>query len=490
MRLQIVAGLLGKLLLAFGLFLFIPCTYAFLQQEAVYTAFLLSIAVTTAGGGLLYRYGETDGHIGLREGYLVVSGLWILASVVGGLPYWLSGCVPAYLDAVFETVSGLTTTGASIINDVEALPQSILLWRSLTHWLGGMGIIVLLLVFLRHLGADAVHLFRAESPGPTVERVMPRIRHMAFILWKMYVLFTAAQIILLYVAGMNLFDAINHSFATLATGGFSTKNTSIKYYDSLSIELIIVFFMFLGGGNFGLYYLAWKKGFAKLFKDTEFLLYIAIVLLSTFGITASLYFQADISFGTGLRDSLFAVVSLMTTTGFVTADFDQWPPVTKVILMLLMLIGGCGGSTSGGLKVIRLLILFKDATVSLLRAVHPKIVRAVKIDNKPVDFAVVTTVLQFFFMYIIAYFVSVVLVTATGLPAFDSMGAVAATLGNVGPGFGVVGPTTTFADVHPFAKFVFILDMLLGRLELFTLLVMLHPEFWQPYVARKAVHIR
>ena len=490
MQLRIVAGLLGELMLAIALFMVLPCLYALVRGEGVYTAFLLSIAVTGAVGWGLYFWGETKGHIGLREGFLVVSGSWILASACGSLPYWLSECVPSYLDAVFETVSGLTTTGASIISDVETLPGSVLLWRSLTHWLGGMGIIVLFLVFLKHLGADAINLFRAESPGPTVDRVMPRIRHMALTLWKMYVLFTGIQIALLYLAGMNMFDAVNHSLATLATGGFSTKNNSIKYYDSVTIELIIVFFMFVGGGNFSLYYMAWTKGFQRFFRDSEFILYTAIVVTSTVVIAVSLYFQSGIEIWTGLRDSLFAVVSLMTTTGFVTADFDQWPPMTKVILMTLMLLGGCGGSTSGGLKVIRLLILFKDAGGALLRAVHPKIVRAVKIDTKPVDFTVLNTVLQFFFLYMLVYFISVILVTATGLPPFDTMGAVAATLGNVGPGFGTVGPTTTFADVHPFAKFIFIVDMLLVRLELFTLLVLLHPEFWQPYFTKRAVRIR
>lgn len=490
MRLQIVAGLIGKLLIVIALSMLFPCAYALFQQESVYIAFLISFVLTGMLGGILYVWGETTGHIGLREGFLVVSGSWILASVCGSLPYWLSDTVPSYLDAVFETVSGLTTTGASIISDVEVLPGSILLWRSLTHWLGGMGIIVLFLVFLKHLGADAINLFRAESPGPTVDRVMPRIRHMALTLWKMYVLFTAVQIVLLHLAGMNVFDSVNHALATLATGGFSTKNTSIKYYDSVAIEFIIVFFMFLGGGNFSLYYMAWKKGYTKFFKDTEFLFYVSIVLFSTLVIAGSLYFVSGVPLFTGFRDSLFTVVSLMTTTGFVTADFDQWPPMAKVILMALMLLGGCGGSTSGGLKVIRLLILLKDAAGALLRAVHPNIVRAVKIDKKPVEFTVLSTVLQFFFLYMLVYFVSVILVTATGLPPFDAMGAVAATLGNVGPGFGVVGPTTTFVDVHPFAKFIFIIDMLLGRLELFTLLVLLHPEFWQPYLARRAVRIR
>lgn len=485
MRTRIVAGILGKMVCAFALVMMLPLFYAVFHQEVIYTSFFLAMCITGIVGLLLIFYGETEGHIGAREGFLIVSGIWGLTSILGALPYWLSGEVPSYLDAVFETVSGLTTTGASIISNVEILPESLLLWRSLTHWLGGMGIIVLFLVFLTNLGADAVNLFKAESPGPTVDRIMPRIRHMAITLWSLYVGFTIVQIILLYLAGMTLFDAINHAFATMATGGFSTKNASVKYYDNLGIELILCFFMFFAGGNFGLYYLAWKKGYKRIFQDLEFKLYLGIVAVSSIIIAFVLYYQSAIPLGAGIRDALFTVISLMTTTGFVTADFDQWPPVIKIILLLLMMLGGCAGSTAGGIKVIRIIILMKDAVSSLLRAIHPKIVRTVKVDGKSIDFSVLYAILQFFFLYILILFISVMLVCATGMAPFDAISAVVATLSNVGPGFGVVGPTTTFFDVHPFAKLVFIIDMLLGRLELFTVLVLLHPEFWQPYMSRK-----
>ena len=487
MRTQIVAGILGKMLCAFALVMILPLFYAIALHETAYIAFSIGMSITGVIGLLLVYYGETKGHIGAREGFLIVSGIWLLTSVLGALPYWLSGVVPSYLDAVFETVSGLTTTGASVITDVEVLPGSILLWRSLTHWLGGMGIIVLFLVFLTNLGADAVNLFKAESPGPTVDRIMPRIRHMAITLWSLYVMFTVIEIILLYLAGMTLFDAVNHSFATMATGGFSTKNLSIKYYDSLTIELIVCFFMFFSGGNFGLYYLVWKKGYRRLLQDTEFKLYFGIVGFSATTIALFLYYQSAIPLLSGLRDALFTVVSIMTTTGFVTADFDQWPPAAKMILFILMLIGGCAGSTAGGIKVIRIIILMKDAVGSLLRAIHPKIVRTVKVDGKPIDFSVLYAILQFFFLYIFIFLISVLLVSATGMPPFDAMSAVMTTLSNIGPGFGVVGPTTTFFEVHPFAKIVLIIDMLLGRLELFTVLVLLHPEFWQPYMLRKKI---
>jgi trk system potassium uptake protein TrkH len=480
MGIRIVARLLGRILVAYAMFMVVPLVFSLFRGEAGSTAFVLSAVITGALGALLYYRGEEPGRVGAREGFLVVAGTWVLTGVTGALPYWLSGWVPTYLDAVFETVSGLTTTGASIIPDVEALPQGLLLWRSMTQWLGGMGIIVLFVVFLTSVGADAVNLFRAESPGPTVERVMPRIRTMALTLWRLYVIFTAAEIALLYFAGMSLFDAVNHAFTSMATGGFSTKNASIRHFDSFSIELIIVVFMFVAGGNFALYYLAWQKGLKRLFQDTEYKTYLGIVVASVLSVAAILHFHSGTGLA-GLRDALFTVTSIMTTTGYATADYDQWPAATKIILLMLMLLGGCAGSTAGGIKVVRLLILMKDAAWSLLHAVHPRLVSALKIDGKPVEAGVLHMVLQFFFLFVVIFCVSVLLVAATGLAPFEAMGAVAATLGNVGPAFGIVGPTMTYAEVHPFAKAVLIADMLLGRLELFTLLVLFHPEFWQPY---------
>jgi len=488
MRTKIVCHLLGKLLGVLAVSMAIPLAYAIVWREDICVWFLLSLVLTGGLGLLLSHFGENgghNGHIGTREGYLIVASSWFLASVLGALPYWLSGWVSSYVDAVFETVSGFTTTGASIFSDVEVLPKSLLLWRSLTHWLGGMGIIVLFLIFLTNIGVGAVNLFKAESPGPTVDRVLPRIRLMAKELWKIYVVLTGMEIVLLFLGGMGFFDAVNHAFATMATGGFSTKNASIKYFDSLYLELVIVFFMFVAGGNFCLYYLVWSKGIKHLVRNIEFRFYLFIAVFSTLAVALLVCADKGVSFASGLRDALFTVVSIMTTTGFATADFDQWPPAAKIILFLLMFSGGCAGSTAGGIKVVRLLILFRNAVGSLLKAVHPNIVRTIKIDGKPVDFEVLNAVLQFFYLYMLVFFVSVLLVAATGTPPFDAMGAVAATLGNIGPGFGIVGPTSTYADVHPLAKIVLIADMLLGRLELITILVLFHPDFWQPYIDRR-----
>ena len=485
MRLQVAAFLIGKLLLAFACFMLLPLGYAIIQGEEGWWAFFLSACITGLIGYALVYYGEREGHIGLREGFLVVAGSWLTTCFLGSLPFWLSGAVPGFIDALFESVSGLTATGASVINDLETLPRSILLWRSLTHWVGGMGIIVLFVVFLKNLGAEAVNLFKAEVPGPKVERVMPRISSLAFTLWKMYIFFTALLLALLYLAGMDFFEAVNHTFSTIAAGGFSTKNASIQHFDNLVVEMIITFFMVLAGGNYALYYVAWKKGPGKLVQDAEFLLYLTIIAVATAGIAGALHFQGGVALADGLQEALFTVVSMQTSTGFVVVDYDQWPPVTKMILLALMFIGGCAGSTAGGIKVIRWLILVKYSVSTVQRSIHPGMVQSIKINKKPMEPTVLTTTLQFFFLYMMIYIVSVVIVAATGMPAFDSFGAVASSMGNIGPAFGVVGPTTTFADAHPVAKFVFMANMLLGRLELLTLLVLIHPEFWQPYLIRR-----
>lgn len=487
MKTQLILRILGKLMLAYAIFMAVPLVWALLYKETdAFSGLALSVGLTALTGSIMTVFGSDRSNITAREGFLIVAGAWVLTSCFGGLPYVFTGAAPTYLDALFETVSGLTTTGASIITDLEVLPSSILLWRSMTHWIGGMGIIVLFLVFLPNLGMGAVNLFKAEVPGPKVDKVLPRIKNTAVALWVMYVMLTVAQIVLLTVAGMSVFDAVNHSFATVATGGFSTKNLSISYYDNIAIELIIVFFMFVAGGNFGLYYVVWQKGLGRLLRDTEFKVYFVIVVLSTFFIALSLYFQADTGAGKSFRDALFQVVSLMTTTGFMSADFDKWPPVTKIVLLSLMFIGGCAGSTAGGIKVIRFILLNKEAMGTIIKAIHPRLVRSVVVDKKPVSFDVLNTTFHFFYLYIIIFVFSVLIVSASGLQPFDAIGAVAATLGNVGPGFGIVGPTTTFAEVPAIAKAVLTFDMLLGRLELFTLLVLLHPEFWQPYFIRRS----
>lgn len=479
MQYRFVLWLIGRLLTVYGLIMLFPLLLAVLLKEESLVVFAISSMATIIPGSLLALNRPPEMKMGIREGFAVVGAAWLSTSLFGALPFWLSKATPTFLDAVFETVSGLTTTGASVISNVEILPQSILLWRSLTHWLGGMGIIVLFIVFLPNIGAGAAHLFNAEVPGPVSERLLPRIRDTALTLWKIYVSFTLAEIVLLILAGMSPLDAVNHSFATLATGGFSNKNASIMHYDSVAIELIIVLFMILAGGNFALYYQVWRKGALKLFRNREFLVYLSIIGGATLLIGVNLNLVQEQNILHALRDALFQVSSIMTTTGFASADFDKWPSFSKLILFLLMFIGGSAGSTAGGIKVSRVIILFQSGWAELKKAIHPKLVINIQYDQKTVEPSVLHSVLIFFFLFTLIFAVSTLILAATGLEPFEAMGAVAATLGNVGPGFGIVGPTTTYASISELGKVVLTLNMLLGRLELFTLLVLIRPEFWR-----------
>jgi trk system potassium uptake protein len=481
MNFPIVLGFLGRLLVGYSITMSIPMILAAFKKESSLSAFILSMLASGVIGLFLWRQQKPTHRktMGVREGYAIVAASWILASLFGALPFWFADIVPTYIDAIFETVSGLTTTGASVISNVEILPSSILLWRSLTHWLGGMGIIVLFIVLLPNSGVGAVHLFNAEVPGPVNERVLPRIRDTAITLWRIYLIFTIVQAILLWFAGMTLFDAINHSFATVATGGFSTKNTSIAYYDSLAIELILTFFMILCGANFGIYLIAWRKRSFKPFRNTELLVYLLIILSATLLITGSLWLGGGKELGFALRHALFQVATIITTTGFMSTDFGQWPAMAQIILLLLMFVGGSSGSTSGGMKVSRLMLLTKSTWAELKRGIHRQVVSSIKLEGKAVDPDVLKMVGVFFFLYVVTFAAASILVSATGLQPFDAMSAVAATLGNVGPGFGVVGPTTSYASINLFGKGVLTLCMLLGRLEFFTLLILVRPEFWR-----------
>lgn len=479
MNFRLIERVLGWLLLVFAAIMGIPCVFALLKKEPSSMPFLYTIALTGIVGFILTSHGRKEGRMGVREGFAIVSGAWILTSLFGALPFYLSDAVPSYIDGVFEAVSGLTTTGASVIDNVENLSKSLLLWRSLTHWLGGMGIIVLFIVFLPKFGARAVHLFNAEVPGPMAERVLPRIRDNASKLWQIYVGFTLLQIGLLVLAGMSWFDSVNHSFATMATGGFSTYNSSIMHYNNAGIELIIIVFMIIAGGNFGLYFLAWSRGLKHIWLDTEFRIYLAIIAGATLVISLSLWLTDGKDIVSSLRLSLFQVTSLMTTTGFASADFDKWPSLSKMVLFSLMFIGGSAGSTAGGIKVARLILLMKLGWAELRRAVHPRAVVSINYGGKHVDPLMLYTVAVFFFLFMVIFAVSTILLSATGVEPFDAMSAVVATLGNVGPGFGIVGPATTYSSINAFGEVVLILCMLLGRLELFTLLVVLQPEFWR-----------
>lgn len=480
MNTNLFKAVLGKMLAAYGCIMSIPALVALYYQEATVLTFLGTAALTALVGCiLLYRNRRSTGRMGVREGYAIVSAGWLLAALFGALPYLAAHVMPTYIDAVFETVSGLTTTGGSVLSNLEALPRSILFWRSMTHWLGGMGIIVLFIVLLPNMGMGAVHLFNAEVPGPTPDKIVPRIREGAMYLWLIYTGFTLVQIVLLTLAGMSVFDAVNHAFATMATGGFSTRSASISAYNSVWIEAIIIAFMVMAGVNFNLYIFARRKGLSAIFKDIEFKAYIFILLLSSAIVAFSLFSQDQYALGTAIRHSVFQVASIMTTTGFASADFDQWPALAKIVLFLLMFIGGSAGSTAGGIKVARIVLLFKMAWAQFKQIFNPHLVVNITLQGKTVEPAVLTAVGRFFFLFILIFALASVLLAATGLEPFEAMSAVACMIGNVGPGFGAVGPMMNFALVSQFGKVVLIVCMLLGRLELFTILVLVQPEFWK-----------
>ncbi len=480
MNLILTLRILGALLLYLAGTLLIPIPFSLYYQDGVATSFLLS-ALTTAGcGGLLFYYCRSRKELSLREGFGVVSFGWTLFALFGALPYIYSGAIPSPLDAVFETMSGFTTTGSTILPNIEAMPKSLLFWRALTHWLGGMGIIVLSLAILPMLGVGGMQLFKAEVPGPTADRLKPRIQDTAKLLWGVYLILTAAETLMLMLGGMTLFDALCHSFATLATGGFSTRNASIAAYDSAYIDGVIVLFMFLAGVNFTLHLHALRGKLGAFINNEELRFYSwitlgAIGLLMVSNLTSGTYGNLITNF----RYSSFQVVSILTTTGFGTADYELWPVITQYILIMLMFIGGCAGSTGGGIKVARVLLLFKHAQVQIFRLIHPRAVRLVKLGKRPVDNEVLAGVLGFFALYITIFLAASLLLAASGMDLISGGAAAIACLSNIGPGLGSVGPVDNFAHVPAFAKTVLVVCMLMGRLELFTVLVLFFPSFWR-----------
>jgi len=480
MNLILTLRILGALLLYLAGTLLIPIPFSWFYQDGAATSFLFSALTTASCGGTLFYFCRSRKELSLREGFGVVCFGWALFALFGALPYIYSGAVPSPLDAVFETMSGFTTTGSTILTDIEALPKSLLFWRALTHWLGGMGIIVLSLAILPMLGVGGMQLFKAEVPGPTADRLKPRIQDTAKLLWGVYLLLTALETLMLMLGGMTFFDALCHSFATLATGGFSTRNASLAAYNSAYIDWVVVLFMFLAGVNFTLHLHALRGRIGDFYKNEEFRFYSwitlgAIGLLVFFNMTSGTYDDLVLN----LRYSAFQVVSILTTTGFGTADYELWPVITQYILIMLMFIGGCAGSTGGGMKVARVLLLFKHAQVQIFRLIHPRAVRVVKLGKRPVDNEVLAGVLGFFALYIGIFLIASLLLAASGMDLISGGAAAIACLSNIGPGLGSVGPVDNFAHVPAFAKTVLVVCMLMGRLELFTVLVLFFPSFWR-----------
>ncbi len=477
---KIVVRLLGQLLLLKSLFLLVPLLVSFFYREPDVQSFLFSFLITAGVGGItLLLTRKANKTFGKREGYLIVSTVWVVFSAFGALPYYLGGFIPNFADAYFETISGFTTTGASILNNIEALPHGILLWRSMTQWMGGMGIIVLSLAILPFLGVGGIQLFSAEVPGLTPDKMHPRVKETAQRLWIIYFGFTLIETVLLWLGDMSLFDAINHAFTTMATGGYSTKQASIAHYSSPYIQYVIIIFMFIAGVNFTLSYFALKLKFKKIIANEEFKTYLGITLVFTLLMTVKLYFSNNTGLEQSFRDAAFQVVSILTTTGYATADYLTWPHVLIAMIFLLMFIGGSSGSTGGGVKVIRVLIFIKNGYFELKRLMHPRAIIPTKLSHKVVPQPLVNNVLAFIVIYLFIFFTSTVIMAGMGLDIESAMGAVATTLGNIGPGLGSVGPAENFSHVPDTGKWVLSFLMLVGRLELFTVIIIFVPAFWK-----------
>ncbi|MEG1726885.1 MAG: TrkH family potassium uptake protein [Acidaminococcaceae bacterium] len=479
MNFNIVCYLLGRLCMACVMALGVPLVLAVFFKEAAWEAFVLTITVGIVLGLVFLKLGKMeDERITFREGVAVVGCGWIVITMLGALPYVFTGTLDP-VSAFFESVSGFTTTGATTISALATVPLSVIFWRSLTHWLGGIGIIVIFIALLPHVGSGIVHMFNAEVTGPSAERVLPRIKTTAAALCKIYVLFTAIEMVLLYFAGMSVFDAVTNSFSTVATGGFANNDASIVAYHSPLIEGIIAFFMIVAGGNFALYYMVSKKGWRTLWEDTEFKFYILIIAIITGAISLNLFCRGFFNGVESFRYAVFQVASIISTTGFVSNDFDVWPAFSKLCLILLMFIGGCAGSTAGGIKVTRIVILCKLALAELKRVIHPSMVAKVTMNGKQIPDSIIAGITRFFFLYVVLFAFFTFLMVATGLTVMDSIGVISATISSVGPALGVAGATCTYATITPFGKLVICAAMLLGRLELFTLMVLLRPEFWR-----------
>ncbi|MBC8207942.1 MAG: TrkH family potassium uptake protein [Desulfobulbaceae bacterium] len=480
MRTGGVLNFLGRLLLVLSLLLLTPIPFSLYYHDGMVGAFILSALMGAIAGGLLVALFRPEKELGYRDGFAIVVLSWVMLAFLGALPYYFSGQMVSFIDCYFESMSGFTTTGSTILVEVEILSRSLLFWRALTHWLGGMGIIVLTLAVLPLLGVGGMQLFQAEMPGPTKDRLAPRIQSTARILWSVYVLFTLFEVVLLMLGGVDFFNALCHSFATLATGGFSTHTTSIAFYDSIYVELVVILFMFLAGINFALHFQMLTGRSLVFWRNEELRLYVALIVTAIVLIMTANYVYGTIStFGDDLRQVVFQVVSVVTTTGFGTADFDQWPSMCKVLLVSLMFVGGCAGSTAGGIKVVRILLFFKYARLQLQRLVHPHQVGGISYGGSRVSQEILIAILGFFALYLVFFLAASLMVTAMGVDIVTGITAVIATLNNIGPGLNLVGPSQDFGHLPDTVKVVLTFCMLAGRLELYTLAVLLTPGFWK-----------
>lgn len=463
--------------LAGAMLLPIPVSLYYNDQDLL--ALSGSAAVTFIFGFVVFKLTRFNRDLRAKEGFAVVTFGWLVFSAFGSLPFIFSGVIPSFTDAFFETMSGFTTTGATILTDIESVPHAILFWRSLTHWMGGMGIIVLSLAILPFLGVGGMQLFKAEVPGPSADKLTPRVTETAKILWGVYVLISAAEVVFLMLGGMSLFDALNHTFATMATGGYSTKNASVAGFNSAYIDYVIVFFMVLAGANFSLHYQFLRGNYGIYWRNKEFRYYIAAILGACLLIGIDTFIHQYHNVADTARYTSFQVVSIMTTTGFGTADYEQWSSSSQFILLMLMFVGGSAGSTGGGIKVVRIYLLIKFMLSEFVRLIHPHAVIPVRANNQVVPRDMLMNVLGFFVVAMLVFAGGVLVMTLIGLDMLTSIGATAATLWNIGPGLGDVGPTDNYAAIPVVGKWVLSMLMLMGRLELFTVIILFSPAYWK-----------
>ena len=492
MNKRLTFHLIGNVVRVAGVLMLLPLIVSLVYGGADAMPLLVSMAITLAVGTGLSLIKPRRENLRAREGFAVVAFSWILVSFFGGLPFYFSGYIPSLVDCFFETVSGFTTTGATIIPNVELLPRGLLFWRSFTHWAGGMGVLVLSLALIPKMGARSIHLMRAESPGPSTDKLVPRVANNAKILYAIYAELSILMVVALLLCGLDWYDALVHMFGAAGTGGFGTYANSIAHFDSAAVDIVIGVFMALFGVNFSLYYFILQRNWKAELGNSEMKIYWTILLISTVLIAINImplapegfYAISDNvkpggNFFTALRYSFFQVASVMTTTGYATADFNLWPQFSRMLLVIIMFVGASAGSTGGGIKVIRVQLLFKSMIRDIRRTIHPKSVNTIKLDGHTVDENMLSGVQGFFFAYMFVLFVSTIIISRDGFSFETNFTAVVATLSNIGPGLGMVGPTGNFAAFSDVSKIVLSLCMLIGRLEVFPMLMLIAPSAWR-----------
>ncbi len=481
MHWRLILKIVGLLSFFLGLAMVVPLGCGIYYGDASIRPLAGAMGITIAAGLLLYftsRTAKAD-TMSSRDGMAIVTIGWTAIGFFGALPFYFSGEFGPFVNAFFESVSGFTTTGSSILTDIESISRGLLLWRSLIQWLGGMGIIVLSIAVLPFLGAGGVQLYKAEVPSPVLDKLKPRIRDTATTLWKVYILITAAGVILLMLGGMTVYDALNHTFTTMPTGGFSTKNTSISYFDSVYIDGVIGFFMVMAGINFSLHYQLLRGKPLSFWRDAECRFFLGVVLVLSIIVSLDLYRNVYNTMGDALRFGSFQIVSILTTTGFATADYERWPAMSQLILFGCMFLGASAGSTGGGVKCLRVMLCFKYCYRELFALIHPRAVTQIKMAGKPIPDGLMRSVMGFLALYFGLFAASSVILAGMGLDFVTAFTAAASAMGNIGPGFGMVGPTENYALIPDMGKWLLSLCMLLGRLEIYTIIVLLVPEFWR-----------